>query len=86
MAVKKPVFDTLSTNRTIEIMVDDGSTIDMNLSIYLNSEVGDNKSNRRLNSLGMSKVLMLVEHVLMFACKCSDDELDRIVTKMVDRP
>ena len=85
MSVKKPVFDDVNLDRTIEVMSQDNSTINLRLMIRLDSEVGQTQANKRLNSLGMSKVLMLVEHVLMFACKCSDDELEKIVNKMVDR-
>jgi hypothetical protein len=85
MAVKRPVFDDVNLDRTIEVKAEDDSTINLRLMIRLDSEVGDTKANRRMNSLGMSKVLMLVDHLVMFACKCSDEELDRIATKMVDR-
>ena len=69
MVAKKKVYDSISANRTMEIMVDDGSTIDLNLGIYLNSEVGKTNANSRLNSLNLSRILMLVEHLLIVACQ-----------------
>lgn len=84
MAVKKPVFDTVSTSRSIAVILEDGSTIDLNLSIYLNAEVAENKANSRINSIGMSKVLMLVDHLIILGCKCSEDELKTLVAKIID--
>ena len=69
MVAKKKVYDSISANRTMEIMVDDGSTIDLNLGIYLNSEVGKTNANSRVNSLHLSRILMLVEHLLIVACQ-----------------
>ena len=75
MVAKKKVFDSVSTNRTIEIMVEDSSTIELTLGIYLNSEVGRTNANVRLNSPHLSRILFLVEHLLITACNCSDLEL-----------
>ena len=86
MAVNKKVYDSISANRTMEIMSDDESKIELNLGIYLHSEVGKTNANSRLNSLNLSRILMLVEHLLIVACQCSDQDLDEMVRKMADHP
>ena len=82
MAVNKKVYDSISANRTMEIMSDDESKIELNLGIYLHSEVGKTNANSRLNSLNLSKILVLVEHLLIKACQCSDEDLNEMVRPM----
>ena len=84
MAVNKKVFDSISTNRTMERMVEDDSTIELTLGIYLSSEVGKTNANSRVNSLHLSAILVLVEHLLIVACQCSDRELKQMLLKMAD--
>ncbi len=75
MPRKKRMSDSINNNRTTKIRLSDDSTIDLNLSIYLNTDSSGSIANERLNSTQLSKTLALVEVMIIKACQYSAEEI-----------
>jgi hypothetical protein len=73
--------DSINNNRTTEIRLSDDSTIDLNISIYINTDAVGCIANDRINSTQLSKTLALVEYMLITACQCSVEEMEEMQKK-----
>lgn len=79
MPKRKPVTEQINNNRSSLIILEDGSVIDLNLSIYLSTDAESGMASDRLNSNQMSKTLSLVEYMLIAACRHSAEDLTQMI-------
>jgi hypothetical protein len=79
MARRKKMTDLINNNRSVEIVLGDESTIEMNLAIYLSTDSTGSIANERLNSTQLSKTLALIEYMLITALQCSMEEMEEML-------
>ncbi len=83
MPRKKRMSESINISRTSEIHLDDQSIIDLNLSIYINTDAVGAIANDRINSPQLSKTLALIEYMLITACQCSVEEMEGMLKEHV---
>jgi hypothetical protein len=79
MARRKKMTDSINNNRSVEIVLGDESTIEMNLAIYLSTDSTGSIANERLNSTQLSKTLALIEYMLINVLQCSMEEMEEML-------
>jgi hypothetical protein len=79
MARRKKMTDSINNNRSVEIVLKDESTIEVNLAIYLSTDFTGSIANERLNSTQLPKTLALIEYMLINVLQCSQEEIKEMV-------